>query len=128
MGHFASYSPGASQSESLANMNDGYVVTGPGAQIATPINAADTVTVHNLSGEYVRGTITPVPALAATFTGSRAFVVAPGSAFQETFTRNVIQDVQFVAVDMPAIAGTVNVAALSVNGNAYQVAVKFVEA
>lgn len=128
MGHYASYSPGSNQAESLANMNDGVVVTGPGPQTATPFSAADTVTVHNLSGEYVRGTITPVPAFAATFTGSRAFVVAPGAAFQETFTRNVIQDIQFVAVDMPTVAGTTNVAALTANANTYQVAVKFVEA
>lgn len=128
MGHYASYSPGASQAESLANLNSGIVVTGPGPQIATPTSAADTVTVHNLSGEYVRGTITPVPAFAATFTGNRAFVVAPGSAFQETFSRNVIQDITFDAVDMPTIAGSVGVDTLTANANAYQVAVKFVEA
>lgn len=128
MGHFASYSPGANQSEALAQMNSGIVVTGPGAQVATPVSAADTVTVHNLSGEYVRGTITPVPALAATFTGNRSFVVAPSSAFQESFTRNVIQDITFVAVDMPAIAGSVGVDTLTANGNAYQLAVKFLEA
>lgn len=128
MGHYASYSPGVSGAESLANLNHGFVVTGPGPQTATPFSASDTVTVHNLSGEYVRGTITPVPALAATFTGNRSFVVAPGSAFQETFTRNVIQDIQFVAVDMPVAAGTVGVDTLTANGNNYQLAVKFVEA
>lgn len=128
MGHFASYSPGASQAESLANLNAGFVVTGPGPQIATPLTAADTVTVHNLSGEYVRGIITPVPAFAATFTGDRAFVIAPGSAFQETFSRNVIQDITFVAVDMPVAAGAVSVATLAPNANTYQVAVKFLEA
>lgn len=127
-GHSASYSPGASQAESLANLNSGFVVTGPGPQIATPIAPADTVTVHNLSGEYVRGIITPVPALAATFLGDRSFVVAPGSAFQETFSRNVIQDITFVAVDMPAIAGAVSVATLTPNANSYQLAVKFLEA
>lgn len=122
-----SYAPGSDPSESLANMNDGWVVTGPGLQTVTPVGNADSLSVINLSGQSVRGTITPVPSMAATFTGNRAFVVPPGASFQETFSRNAILSVTFMGVDMPSVAGTVDVSTLTTNANAYQVAVKFVE-
>lgn len=128
MGHYASYSPGQSNIEALENLNDGFVVTGPGAQVATPVDFADTITVINIGGQAVRGTITPNPAFAATVQGNLSFLVPAGAAFQESFTRDIIQSVNFVAVDLPAVAGTTPVAALTANANAYQVAVKFVEA
>lgn len=123
-----SYVPGSNPSESLANLNDGWVVTGPGLQTVTPVGAADSFAVINLSGQTVRGTITPVPAMAATFTGNRSFVVPAGGSFQETFSRDCIQSVAFIGVDLPSIAGTADVSTLTTNGNAYQVTIKFVEA
>lgn len=121
------YVPGSNPSDALANLNDGWVVTGPGVQTVTPIGAADSLAVINLSGQTVRGTITPVPSMAATFTGNRSFVVSAGGSFQESFQRACIQSVAFIGVDLPAIAGTVDVSTLATNANSYQVAVKFVE-
>lgn len=128
MGVFASYSPGQSSTESLSQMNQGVVVTGGGPNVATPPSAADTVTIINIGSGAVRATITPVPALAATFTGNRAILIPEGASYQESFTRNVIQDITFVGVDLPVAPGVATVDTLTANANVYQVAVKFLEA
>ena len=128
MGTHASYSPGFNSTEAVANMNDGYIVVGTGApQLVAPVGNADTITVHNYSGEYVRGVITPNPVFAATTTGNLSFLVAPGAAFQESFSRDIIAAVTFDAVTLPIGPISMPVNTMVAAGTPFELAVKFVE-
>lgn len=127
-GHSVNYGPGSVDLTSISRMNDGYVVRGPGAQTATPVNPADSIAVTNVSSTWVRGIITINPAYAGTTTGNTAFAIPPGGTFQETFGVPAITSVNFVGVDVPAAPGVGAVTALTANAQDYIVGVKFLEA
>lgn len=126
-GHSVNYGAGNVDLSAGVRMNDGIVVRGPGLQTAIPVGLADSVAVSNVSTSWVRGVITIAPAFTGTTTGNTSFAIPPGGTFQETFGAACIQSISFVAVDVPAIAGSTSVAALIANGNDYVLAVKFLE-
>lgn len=126
-GHSVNYGAGNVDLSAVSRMNDGYVVRGPGANIATPIDSADSIAVTNFSNSWVRGIITIDPAFTGTTTGNTAFVLSPGGTFQESFGAAAIASIQFVGVDMPAAPGTVAVTALTPNAQDYILGVKFLE-
>lgn len=126
-GHSVNYGAGNVDLSSVSRMNDGYVVRGPGVQIATPIDSADSIAVTNVSTTWVRGIITIDPTYTGTTTGNTAFVLSPGGTFQESFGAAAIASVTFVGVDMPALAGTTPVTALVANAQDYMLGVKFLE-
>lgn len=126
-GHSVNYGAGNVDLSAASRMNDGWLLRGPGLQTVTPVGAADSVAVTNVSTSWVRGIITINPAFTGTTTGNTSFVIAPGGTFQESFGAAAIQSIAFVAVDVPAVSGTTAVTALIPNAQDYILGVKFLE-
>ena len=118
-------SSGLNMVANTGRLLDSYAVRGPGAQAVIPAGASDSVTVVNSSSTWVRGTVTPAPGYVVT--GNASFAVGPGMSQQFTFGDALIASINFVGVDMPAIAGTTSVAALVANAQDYLVEVGFLE-